>query len=55
MIENLTVAGVGGFADHDYWSSSEFNAYNAWGKDFIHGNINSYKYYPGWIRAVRAF
>jgi hypothetical protein len=55
MYENLTVAGVGGVAGSDYWSSSEFNAYNAWGKDFIHGNINSYKYYPGWIRAVRAF
>jgi hypothetical protein len=55
MYENLTVAGVGGVAGSDYWSSSEFNAYDAWGRDFIGGIIYAYKYYTGPVRAVRAF
>lgn len=47
---------VGGFAGLDYWSSTEFDSNGAWFQFFGNGNQNSnYKYYPGCVRAVRAF
>ena len=56
MYTNLKVAGVGDFANSNYWSSSEFSATFAWPQDFNGGNqtINT-KDCSGWVRAVRAF
>jgi len=56
MYTNLKVAGVGGFADDYYWSSSENDAFRAWIQNFFNGNqpnlnkLNTYR-----VRAVRAF
>ena len=47
---------IGGFADNNYWSSSELLANNAWGQDFIHGGQYHYdKRKTARVRAVRAF
>lgn len=57
MYENLYKAGIGGFADLSYWSSSEVTARNAWGQNFISGD-QSYNYkkkYPLRVRPIRAF
>jgi len=56
MYTNLKVAGVGGFADSFWWSSSEVNAYSAWAQAFYSGS----QYDPSKtsvlrVRAVRAF
>jgi hypothetical protein len=56
MYENLKVAGVGGFVDGSYWSSSETNSLGAWNQSFFNGNqsnLNKSHTYP--VRAVRAF
>jgi uncharacterized repeat protein (TIGR02543 family) len=59
MYVNLKTQGVGGFADTNYWSSSEYNTNNARGQNF---NISLFGY--RWVdfksltfhvRAVRAF
>ena len=56
MYENLKVAGVGGFADYFYWSSSEHTAYYAITQHFDDGGRYwEYKYGPSRVRAVRAF
>ena len=56
MYENLKVAGVGGFADAYYWSSSEIDALNAWNQYFDIGyQFYGYKNSKLRIRAVRAF
>ena len=62
MYTNLKVAGVGGFADIItpyfcyYWSSSEYNAFEAWLQSFHKGGqYNDPKYAEGRVRAVRAF
>ena len=47
---------VGGFAVNLYWSSSEFDNYNAWGQFF--DNADQWppnKDWPGYVRAIRAF
>jgi len=57
MYTNLKVAGVGGFVDNYYWSSSEYSAYGKWYQSFYNGG-QSYGNYTGgifWVRAVRAF
>lgn len=57
IYQNLKfAAGVGGFADDYYWSSSEFNAYSAWAQGFGDGvrGIGT-KNYGVRVRAVRAF
>ena len=47
---------IGGFAAAAYWSSSEFNNYNAWYQNFLNGYQHYYfKYNPYYVRAVRAF
>jgi len=56
MYTNLKVAGVGGFTDVYYWSSSDYDASHAWLQDFNDGN----QYYNDKdeghrVRAVRAF
>ena len=57
MYTNLKVAGVGGFADNFYWSSSEYDADCAWLQDINDGGQYSggYKFVPYRVRAVRAF
>ena len=47
---------VGGFASGLYWSSSEYDALNAWFKDFNDGyQDGDAKSYPNYVRPVRAF
>ena len=56
MYTNLKVAGVGGFAEEGYWSSSEFSAYGAWGQHINDGSQEaSGKYGTYRVRAIRAF
>ena len=56
MYENLKVFGVGGFTDALYWSSSEFDAWYAWGQDYSNGaQLYNSKKYMYRVRAVRAF
>lgn len=57
MYRNLKKAGIGGFSDGHYWSSSETNFKYAWGQYFDDGMQYSLgKYYNGaGVRAVRAF
>lgn len=56
MYENLKVFGVGGFADYEYWSSSEHSADRAWLQRFINGLQGYYNKYDNLRgRAVRAF
>ena len=56
MYVNLKQNGLGGFATAFYWSSSEYNAGNAWGQDFYNG-VQSYsdKGFTNIIRVIRAF
>jgi hypothetical protein len=47
---------IGGFSHYFYWSSSEYDDYNAWSQNFYAGD----QYYDGknysyYVRAVRAF
>ncbi len=57
MYTNLRQAGVGGFANNAYWSSTEYDSNYAWFHDFGSG----YQYYSSNnsyqlpVRAVRAF
>jgi len=47
---------IGGFASNGYWSSTELDANDAWEQDFLFGNkFNFVKYYPFYVRAIRAF
>ena len=46
---------IGGFADDFYWSSSEYNAYYAWGQYFNYGQGFTTKYDTFRVRAIRAF
>ena len=56
MYENLKVYGVGGFDDHYYWSSSEFDTSYAWNQYFYSGYQDyKYKFQLLRVRAVRAF
>ena len=56
MYDNLLEAGVGGFANASYWSSSESNSGNAFYQDFIFGyQSNFHKFLTYRVRAVRAF
>jgi transcriptional regulator CtsR len=41
MYQNLKLAGIGGFADSGYWSSSENSSNNAWKQNFNNGNQNN--------------
>jgi hypothetical protein len=56
MYTNLSYAGVGGFANSGYWSSTENNSTNAWTQGFDYGyQYYDYKYSSLPVRAVRAF
>ena len=46
---------IGGFADNSYWSSTEFDSFNAWGQYFTNGTqYGFYKNFNYYVRAVRA-
>ena len=46
---------IGGFASDDYWSSTEFDNFNAWFQSFYLGNQFIYtKFNYFYVRAVRA-
>jgi len=47
---------VGGFSGYGYWSSTEYDRFNAWVQDFVSGDQNYYaKNNPFIVRAIRAF
>jgi hypothetical protein len=53
---NLKQLGVGGFADNDYWSSTEYYKDGAWRQYFGSGSqYGNGKYSYAIVRAVRAF
>lgn len=56
MYENLHKNNIGGFADNNYWSSSENNAHNAWLQYFFNGyQYNYFKNDILYVRAVRTY
>ena len=56
MYKNLDVRGVGSFANVGYWSSSEYNATDAWYQDFSSGDQDSsLRGFEYRVRPVRAF
>lgn len=57
MYTNLKAAGIGGFSESHYWSSSEFTTKtNAWYQYFGLGSQNSAgKEYTYYVRAIRSF
>ena len=47
---------VGGFANNNYWSSTEYDNNNAWKQNFNNGNQNNNnKNNNNYVRAVRGF
>jgi hypothetical protein len=49
-------AAIGGFASGGYWSSSEVDAYGAWGQYFgVGAQDYDYKAFTDYVRPVRAF
>ena len=47
---------IGGFANGNYWSSSEYDVVNAWLRNFSDGKqINATKYHQLYVRAIRTF
>ena len=56
MYANLHKAGLGGFSDAGYWSSSEYYAYDAWWQRFYNGYQIYIRKSSGYYkRAARAF
>ncbi|MCU0378384.1 MAG: DUF1566 domain-containing protein [Bacteroidales bacterium] len=56
MYVNLKAAGVGGFADNYYFSSTEWGIWQAMGQNFSDGaQLSLYKHSPFYVRAIRAF
>ena len=56
MYESLYNNDLGGFANHYYWSSSEYDEDSAWGQNFKTGyQGNGNKHLTYYVRAVRAF
>ncbi len=52
----LNRVAIGGFSAGNYWSSTEFNEYNAWVRVFLNGNEGiTLKDNPNYVRAIRAF
>ncbi len=52
----LGLGNVGGFANDTYWSSTEYNIYNAWEQNFSNGSqTNLDKSGTVYVRAIRAF
>jgi hypothetical protein len=56
MYDNLIEAGVSDFFNSLYWSSTEYDSFNAWRQSFDNGlQSNATKTTPLPVRAVRAF
>ena len=58
MYKNLHRNGLGSFAysNYSYWSSSEYNAYVAWRRNFYDGSQGNYsRDFENYVRPVRAF
>lgn len=55
MYDNLIEAGVGGFANSHYWSSTEYDRDHAWFQSFSGYQDGERKYGALPVRAVRAF
>ena len=56
MYTNLRQAGVGGFVDGTYWSSSEYTNNGAWHQKFLDGSqYYASKGFTYYVRPVRAF
>ena len=56
MYTELHVNGLGDFVSSRYWSSSQFDAEDAWGHGFFNNNqVNSHKDVTNRVRAVREF
>jgi len=56
IYDNLKVHALGDFSDNYYWSSSEDDAYYAWGQFFIGRFQSNYtRYREAQVRPVRAF
>ena len=56
MYLNLHQQGLGGFASYGYWSSTEYDNFDAWGQDFSDGLQTSFVKDGNFgVRAVRAF
>ncbi len=56
MYQNLYLNNLGGFSADRYWSSSEYDAYDAWNQYFPNGNQNvSLRDNAYRVRPVRAF
>jgi hypothetical protein len=56
IYDNLKVHALGDFSDNYYWSSSEDDAYYAWGQSFIGRFQSNYtRYREAQVRPVRAF
>lgn len=56
MYENLSRNSLGGFANSNYWSSTEYDYDSAWIRNFSDGNqYGFYKIFINYVRAVRAF
>ena len=56
-IGNAVLEGdISGFENNWYWSSSEYNNYNAWDVNFTDGNTYDFvKFGPGGVRVIRSF
>lgn len=56
LYKNLHQVGIADFERRQYWSSTAYGNYKAWGQDFYGGDqFGNFKSYPGSVRAVRAF
>lgn len=56
MYDNLKAAGLGGFANSNYWSSSSSGTVNAWSQSFINGaQTQTAKTIGLRVRAIRRF
>ena len=56
IYENLHLKGIGGFANHAYWTSSEVSSFFAWSQYLITGEqASNEKGYVFRVRPVRAF
>jgi len=56
LYKNLYQVGIADFERRQYWSSTAYGNYKAWGLEFYGGDqFGNFKSYPGSVRAVRAF